>query len=174
MRTATLVALGFALFSATASAQSVTFDYDKSADFSKFKTYSWTAGTTLGDELNHKRIVAAVDSQLARKGLIKVDPSWKPDMLVAYHASFDRNIEINGFSSGMGGWAFGGNRSGSARAEEVVTGTLVVDLINPSSESMLWRGVATKEIDVKAKPDKRDRNANKAAEKLFKNYPPTK
>jgi hypothetical protein len=35
----------------------------------------------------------------------------------------------------------------------------------------VWRGTATKDIDVNAKPDKRDKSITKAAEKLFKNYP---
>jgi len=36
----------------------------------------------------------------------------------------------------------------------------------------MWRGTASKEVDAKASPEKRDKNINKAAEKLFRNYPP--
>jgi hypothetical protein len=167
-----MAAVGLALSSATASAQSVTYDYDKAADFSRIKTYAWTTGTTLQDELNHRRIVSAIETQLGAKGLTKVEANANPDVLVAYHASFDRNIEINGFESGWGGPRFGGNRTGSARVEQIVTGTLVVDMVDASSKSMLWRGIASKEIDAKAKPEDRDKKANKAAAKLFKQYPP--
>lgn len=38
--------------------------------------------------------------------------------------------------------------------------------------SIVWRGVASKEIDTKASPEKRDKNLRKAAEKLLKSYPP--
>jgi hypothetical protein len=173
MRIGTLVtALGLALVSATASAQTVTYDYDKGTDFSKLKTYAWIDGITLRDELNHKRIVSAIETQLGAKGLTKVALDSNPDVLVAYHAAFERNFEINAFSSGYGGPWVGGNRSGSARLEEVVNGTLVIDMINPSTKSMMWRGMATKEIDMKAKPEERDKKANKAAAKVFKNYPP--
>ena len=175
MRISTLAAtLALATMSATASAQTVTYDYDKAADFSKPKTYAWTRGTTLQDELNHKRIVSAVEAQLEKKGLTKVEADSNPDVLVAYHASFERDFEINGFSSGWGGPWVGGNRSGSARLEQVVIGTLVVDMVDPTAKSMLWRGVATKEIDANAKPDERDKKANKAAAKIFKNFPPKK
>jgi hypothetical protein len=34
--------------------------------------------------------------------------------------------------------------------------------------------MATREVDVKADPIKRERNINRAAERLFKNYPPVK
>lgn len=166
--------LGLALVSATASAQSVTYDYDKGTDFSKIKTYSWAVGTELRDELNHKRIVAAIDAQLAAKGLTKIGPSDNPDVFVAYHAAFDRSVQINAFSTGLGGWRYGGNQSGTANVEEVVNGTLVVDIADPKTEALIWRGMARKEIDINAKPEKRDQNANKAAEKLFKNFPPKK
>jgi hypothetical protein len=49
-------------------AQSVTYDYDRAVDFSKFKTYAWTRG----------RVVRAIDAALAGKGLAKVEPSANP------------------------------------------------------------------------------------------------
>jgi hypothetical protein len=155
--------------SSAASAQSVSYDYDKGTDFSKLKTYAWVSGTNLRDELNHKRIMDAVDAQLVAKGFTRVDPSANPDVLVAYHASFNQSLEING--TGWGGYRWGAARSGTARVEEVLVGTLVVDMINAKSRTIVWRGVATKELDEKASPEKRDKNINKAAEKMFKHYP---
>lgn len=119
------------LLSTTLSAQDVTYDYDKAANFSTFKTYTWVRGTPLNDELNHKRIVNAVDAQLASKGFSKVEMAGSP-----------------------------------------LIGTLVVDMVDARSKTIVWRGTATKEVDLKASPEKREKNINKAAEKLFKNYPP--
>jgi hypothetical protein len=93
-------------------------------------------------------------------------------VLVAYHATFDKNLQINGFSSGWGGYRFAGNRTGTATVEEIVVGTLAIDLVDAKSKTIVWRGMATKEVDVKANADKREKNINRAAEKLFKNYPP--
>lgn len=163
-----------ALLTTIALAQNVTYDFDRAANFSKFKTYAWVRGTNVDDQLNHTRIVNAVDAQLASKGLTRVDASANADVLVAYHASFDTNLRINGFSSGWGGYRFGGNRSGTATAEEFMIGTLAVDMVDATTKTIVWRGMATKEIDVKANAAKRDKNINKAAEKMFKNYPPTK
>jgi hypothetical protein len=69
---------------------------------------AWVQGTNLSDELNHQRVVNAIDSQLARKGFGKVDSNGGPDVLVAYHIAY---------------------------------------------------------------PEKREKSINKAAEKIFKNYP---
>jgi hypothetical protein len=174
MRFATLLgSLALTILSAPAVAQSVTYDYDKQADFSSLRTYAWTGGINLRDELNHKRVVTAIESQLGAKGLSRVGIDENPDVLIAYHAAFDRDVQVSASSSEFGNWRWGTNRMGSARVEEIVKGTLVVDLVDPTSGSLIWRGMATKEIDVDAKPDRRDRNMNKAAEKLFKNFPPT-
>jgi len=167
-----LTALGTALVSASASAQKTTYDYDKGADFSRLKTYAWTTGHTLQDELNHKRVVGAIDEQLAAKGLTRVEVGANPDALVAYHASFDRNLQINATSTEPLGLRFGGTRNGSARVSEIVLGTLVVDMVDANTRSILWRGIATREIDATAKPEQRDKNAGKAAKKPFEHYPP--
>jgi hypothetical protein len=171
MRIATVIGtISLALLGRTAFAQDVAYDYDKTTDFSRFRTYAWVRGHALSDELNHKRIVTAVDSQLASRHLRPAQPGETPDLLVAYHASFDRDLQIS--ASGWGGYRIGGSRSGSARAEEIVRGTLVVDLVDASTRTIVWRGVATRDVDLQASPEKREKNINKAAAKLFKHYPP--
>jgi hypothetical protein len=173
MRIKTLAAVASAMLMGTAlAAQTVTYDYDKSANFATFKTYTWVKGTNVNDALNHQRIVRAVDAQMALRGFTKVEAGASSDLLVAYHASFDTNLRINGFSSGWGGYRFGGSRTGTATAEEIVVGTLIVDMVDASTKTIVWRGTATKELDPKANAEKRDKNINRAAEKIFKNYPP--
>jgi hypothetical protein len=49
-----------------------------------------------------------------------------------------------------------------------------VDLVDARAKTIVWRGTATKEVDVKADPQNRDRNITRAAEKIFKNYLPVK
>jgi uncharacterized protein DUF4136 len=164
-------ALGIAMLGTVVVAQSVNYDYDRSADFSRFKTYTWVRGTELKDELNHKRIVSAIDAQLASKGLSRVEGQQGADVLVAYHANFDENLQINGYSSGFGGPRFG-NLSGTATTQRIVTGTLAVDMMDARTRAMVWRGFAERDLNPGAKPEKRDKNITKAAEKIFKNYPP--
>jgi hypothetical protein len=171
MRIAMLATItGLALLGTIVCAQSVTYDFDRSANFTTFKTYTWVRGTNLNDQLNHQRIMRAVDAQLTARGFSKVDAAGNPDVLVAYHASFDTDLQIN--ASGWGGYRFAGARSGTARVEEIVVGTLAVDMMDAQTKNIVWRGMATKELDAKASPEKKEKNINKAAEKIFKNYPP--
>jgi len=174
MRIATfLSAASLVLASTMTLAQNITYDFDRATDFARFKTFAWVRGTMVNDEINHNRIVNAVSAQLAAKGLTRVEASAQPDLLVAYHATFDRDLQISGFSSGWGPYRFAG-RSGVARTEEILTGTLAVDIVNAATKAIVWRGLASKEVDVKADPSKRERNINRAAERLFKNYPPVR
>lgn len=171
MRLAALAtAAGIALLGTVAIAQSVSYDFDRSANFSKYKTYAWADGTRVADELNHKRVMRAIDAQLAMKGLQQVHASSNPDVLVAYHASFDKDLQINVFGTGFP--RVGGMRSGTATTQEIVTGTIVVDITDANTNAMVWRGMASKELNASAKPEKREKEINKAAEKVFKNYPP--
>jgi hypothetical protein len=173
VRIATIVTTaGIILFGTIAFAQSVTYDYDRAVDFSRFRTYAWTRGTNLEDELNHNRVVNAIEAQLAMKGLRRVESGERADLLVAYHASFDKNLQINASSSGWGPYGLGGSRFASARAEEILVGTLVVEMVDASTHSIVWRGLASTDVNVKASPEKREKNIHRAAEKLFRNYPP--
>ena len=173
MRIGTFItAAGVALLGTIAVAQTVTYDFDRGANFGKYRTYAWTRGTELADQLNHARVVRSIETQLGTKGLSKVEASGAPDLLLAYHTSFDKNLQINAWSSGYGPARFGGFRSGTATTHEIVTGTLVVDLLDAATKRIVWRGLASGELDPSAKPDKREKNINKATAKLFKHYPP--
>jgi hypothetical protein len=173
MRMATyLTSVCLMLFATIALAQSVTYDYDRAATFSNYKTYAWTRGTELTDDLNHARVVRAIDAALTGKGLARVAPTANPDVLVAYHASFDRNLEITGSTHGWGPLGLGGDRSGSARVQPVLVGTLVVDISDGRTSALVWRSVASSDIRPNDKPKTREKKITKATEKMFKNYPP--
>jgi hypothetical protein len=172
MRIGTFVpTASLALLGTIALAKSVTYDYDRGADFSRYKTYAWTRGTELPDELNHARIVRAVDAQLTAKGLTRVEAGAGPEVLLAYHASFEKDLSIQGFAQSFGPFGLG-DRMGSARVQPILVGTLVVDIIDARTKAVVWRAMASSDIDPATSPEKRDRNIAKATEKMFKNYPP--
>jgi hypothetical protein len=56
----------------------------------------------------------------------------------------------------------------------IYVGQLGLDMYDSAKRELVWRGTASKTIDPKAKPDKRQKNITKAVTKLLKNYPPTK
>src|SRR6202051_3358525 len=60
------------LFAGRVSAQQVKTDYDRSANFAQYKTYSWEHVKTQ-DALDVDRIKSAVNTALAAKGWTQVD-----------------------------------------------------------------------------------------------------
>jgi hypothetical protein len=170
-------ALAVMAIPAIAAAQKTTYDYDKTAPFAQFKTYSMKEGTPTGNALVDKRIAASIEQQLAAKGFSRNDTN--PDVFVVYHVAFDEQKDISSYSSGpvYGGYGWGwgggwGTTTTDVRVREIVVGTLAIDMVDARKKEIAWRGLGTREIDTNAKPEKRDQNVTKAVEKIFRNYPP--
>ena len=175
LATATALAIGLALPS-VALAQKTSFDYDKAADFTKYKTYTLKDGTKVGDPLIDKRIVDAIGVEMAAKGYTRNDAA--PDVTVVYHVAFDKKQDISTFSTpsmGYGpygyGWG-GGWGTTDVRVYEILEGTLIIDIADAKKKEIVFRGMGVKEVDVQAKAEKRDKNITQAVNKILKNYPP--
>ena len=167
--TALLASLSLA---ALVHAQRTSYDFDTTVSFSNFKTYAWTRGTPAREPFFDRRVETAIDSQLTAKGLTKSDTS--PDLYVRYHVALGVDRSVNGWVGGTGagyGWR-GGPGSVDLRLNELPMGTLVIDIIEAAKEQLVWRGVGTQELDLDAKPEKRDAAIAKAVEKILKNFPP--
>jgi hypothetical protein len=52
-------------------------------------------------------------------------------------------------------------------------GTLVVNVYEPAKKQLIWRGIATKSLDIKKDPDKNYKNLEKSVAKLLQNFPPS-
>ncbi len=149
--------------------------------FSKFKTYKWVAikGAAQPDDLIDKQIKSAVDAQLATKGLSKVDGD-NADLFVGYQTAIGTEKQFTSYDMGgwgygpgwgRGGWYGGGGGMTTGQTSTIYVGQLAVDMYNPTGHTLIWRGTVSKTIDPKAKPDKREKNLNKALAKLFKKLP---
>jgi len=158
-----------------AVAQKVVVDFDKAASFTNFKTYAWKEGTPAKNPLNNTRILNAIDKELAAKGFMKVDPEQNPDLLVLYHAAVDVETQINtvnmgGYYGWYGGYYGGGGGTSTTYVDKIPVGTLRVDIGDVKNKKLLWQGKATDTMS--DKPEKIEKTINKAAEKMFKNFPP--
>jgi len=54
----------------------------------------------------------------------------------------------------------------------VYVGQLDLSMYDSAQKELVWRGVASKTLDPKAKPEKKQKNIIKAVQKLLKKYPP--
>ena len=162
-------------------AQDVRYDFDKDKDFSKYKTYKWVAikDADQPDDLTSKKITAAIDAELATKGLTKTDADTA-DLYIGYQTAIGKEKEFTSYNTGWGygpgwggGWYGGGGMSTTyASTSTVYIGQLDISMYDSAQKHLVWRGVASKTLDPKAKPEKKEKNITKAVAKLLKNFPP--
>jgi len=163
-----LMGLGVAAF-----AQEVHFDYNRSANFSAYKTYQWVdyREVPVGDQILDQDIKRAVDAQLAGKGLRRVESDG--DLYVGYQVSISQEKQFDSLGEwgGPGWWGSPWGNWGNTRvtSSTIEVGKLVIGMFDPASKQLVWRGSASKTL--KKDPDKNYRNLEKAIAKLFRNYP---
>jgi hypothetical protein len=182
MKRVLMLALGLSLAGAgTALAQDVRYNYDKQANFAAFKTYKWVdiKGAKEVNDITEKMIRSAVDAELAKKGLTKTEGATA-DLYVGYQAAVSTEKQYTSFDTGWGygpgwyggGWYGGGGGMTTGTTSTIYVGQLAIDMYSTSAKSLAWRGTVSKTLDPKAKPEKQEKNMNKAVAKLFKSYPP--
>jgi Domain of unknown function (DUF4136) len=162
-------------------AQDVRYNFDKNADFSKFKTYKWVPikDAAKVSDLVDKQIKDAIDAELATKGLTKVEGD-DANLYIGYQPSVGEEKQFTSYSTGWGygpGWGGGwyggmGSTTTTGSTSTIYKGQLDLDMYDSTAHNLVWRGVASKTIDPKAKPEKQQKNLAKAVKKLLKNYPP--
>lgn len=153
-----------------ALAQDVTTNSMPGTDFTKYHTYKWVTveGATYPNQILDAQIKQSIDGQLAAKGLTKTDGD-KADLLVGYQVSIDQEKQWNAY--GMGGMRWGGGMA-TAQQSTISTGMLVLDMYDPSTKQLVWTGRVTKTLDPGANQQKKQKNLDKAMQKLLKNFPP--
>ena len=171
----TVVVAGLALAVAGgASAQDVTVDFDKAANFLAIKTFSVKLGTSWGNEFAEKRLKDELTAAITAKGWT-VAAEGQGDVEVVFHGAGEKKRDLNTFySGGMGGYGYrgwgGGMGTATTTVNEYLVGTLVVDIFDGKSKALIWRGIAEDELSDKA--EKNAKKRAKAMEKLFKDFPP--
>jgi len=164
--------LGLTLLLGTGSfAQHVKTDYDHSASFGQYKTYSWEKVQTK-DPLLVDRIKSAVNSSLTAKGWTEV-PSGGDVEVFAIEATRDQqtlDTFYNGFGGGRRWGGFGGFGDATTTVETYKVGTLVVDLFDAKTEKLIWRSSSSDTLSDNA--DKNTKNLDKGVNKMFQHFPP--
>jgi len=167
-----LLVLLLLLGSVPAFAAQTTTDYDHSANFSQYKTYSWIK-VQAGDSLWADRIQQDVDKQLAAKGWTRVAANGNAS-ISAFETTQDQNtLETfyDGFGGGWGWRGFGGMGMTTTTTEVTRVGTVVVDIFDSQSKQLIWRGKES--ADLSGHPDRNAKNLTKNLATLFKHFPPS-
>ena len=144
-----------ALFLATSLfAGDVKTDYDRSANFNQYKTYSW-GNVQTQDALFVDRIKSVVDEALAAKGWRQV-ASGGDVSLTATEITEDQQI-LNTYDD-------------ITTTETYQVGSLVLEMFDTRTAKLIWRGSSSDTLS--SKPAKNIKNIDKGVQRMFKNFPP--
>lgn len=173
-----LVALAVFIVSCSPSLK-VTHDYDKSADFTKYKTFAIDTFRQVDQisQLNRNRIINAVKSVLTQKGFTE---SSTPDMLVNITAILKDKQSVSSTTNyyGYGGYyrpyAWGGGMGASGYTtydvQNYKDGSIIVDIADAKTKNLLWEGIGNKELDKPAADP--DAAINTAMTSIMASFPP--
>lgn len=177
-----MVVVLFALcVSPAAVAQKVTSDYDKTTDFSNFKTYAWGAGTAAPNPNVDAYIKIVIDEDFKAKGLKKVEAK-DADLLVAYHSASNTDLNVTIFYDptyatyggdpimGTTMW-YSGSAVGSV-GRYIKKGTLAIEIYQRREHKVVWAAAAKGVVEEKRAD--RLNQLDKTLVKLLDRYPPRK
>jgi hypothetical protein len=153
-----------------ALANKVTSDYDRTTNFSKYRTFMWIQPPEVKEAFMSSRIMESVNGHLTVRGLRQVCEG--ADLAVGSHLATEERHTWETYYTGGDGWGWGwGGGAGWATTTEVTyeVGTLTVDIFDTCSRKLVWQGVATDELA--SKPTKQTREFDKQVAKMFKYFP---
>lgn len=194
MKTYIFIFLSF--FISGCSSLNLSTDYDPSIDFSAFKTYSWHSGNEYNsaslqylDNIMDQRIRSTIDEQLQKKGYRKVG-SMEANFWVNYSVVVKERADIRTYNNygGMypgfgfrGGYGYGGRpmmgmgmSTSNTQINYFKQGTLIIDVINPATNQLIWRGAADGRLPKTSDRQKSDELAIKYVTRILSDFPPKK
>ena len=179
LRYSAMLVLGLAL--AGCSTFMIDTDYDPDADFSAFQTYDWAPAESespkdprVQNDLLEGRVHDAVDAELSSRGFTRVAEGATPDFWITYHAGVEAKIDVTTIQQaypyyrGYSRW--GGYSETYVRNYD--EGTLILDVIDPKTERLVWRGSAQAQVQDRSTPERREKRVRDAVHAILARFPP--
>jgi hypothetical protein len=153
--------------SSIAVGQQVSVNYNRSQDFSQYKTYAWGSNNAnqIQNSILAQQAQSDINGALQGKGLQMVQESQNPDLIVTSNDGLKQQTSYTAWGMGRG---FGGGM-GTISPEQSTIGTLVVDLYDAKKKNLVWRGIAQDTLSTNG--GKNAKTVQKAIQKMFKQYP---
>jgi hypothetical protein len=146
----------------------VEVDFERTADFSRYRTYAWVPfQEPASNPANHVRITAAVEHELEAKGLTKGESAAVTDVFVHYQGSRDKKVRGTP-SQRESNWQ-PSNPTFQIDFSRVEVGTLVIELWDARTKDIVWRAKAAEVI---RREDQPEDLINQVVKRMLSRYPP--
>ena len=166
-----------AVLSAGCASSNVGYDYDRSANFTRYHTYAWNSGAqqATGDRrvdssLMDARIRTAIEKHLRSKGYL-VSAADNPDFIVAYHAGIKDMMKGASTQNYIGDRAHG-TFTTISDIQPYHEGTLTIDIIDAQSHQLVWQAAAKADVGQSLGPEERDARVNGIVRAMLSHFPP--
>jgi len=155
----------------------VSSEYDKTVDFSRFKTFALFNGeglTKVLSQANHDRVLKAVKNEMIKKGFM--EDAAGPDVMVNVNAVFNKTTSVSGnnyyeYGSVYRPYTWGpGVSYTNYDVRHYKDGSLIIDVVDASAKKLLWQGMGNKEMDTPAKDPETE--IPKAVASIMADFPP--
>jgi hypothetical protein len=176
-----ILAAGIIITALSCSTVRVETDYDPEADFGSLQSYAWmpdppavSSDPLLHNTLLDSRVRLAVDRTLAAKGIRKVSVE-EASFLVNYYISLEHKIRVDTIPVSNYGYRGAGWRGGllvEARVHQYDEGTLILDLVDPQKNELLWRGSGSTRVGNTNTPEARKKKIDETVSKMLAAFPP--
>lgn len=161
-----------ALVITSCSSVRVTTDYDTKADFNQYKTFAfYKTGIDKAaiSDLDKKRIMRAIETELLAKGMTK---STSPDVLVSLFTKSRERINID--DNSHGGFFYPRYYGNSQiLVSQRTEGTLFIDMLDAKRKELIWQGIGTGTLRVK-EVSKKEARIKEFVKEIMAKYPPEK
>ncbi len=151
----------------------VNYDYERTADFNKYKTYNYYQDIETGfNELDSKRLIIAMDTNLQSRGF---ELSETPDFFIniqsqEYHEAQSSSVGVG--VGGSGGNVGGGVSIGIPIGQSNINRQIIIDFIDENGKGLFWQSVSQSSFSPNASPSTREKKLKAIVEKVLSQYPP--
>jgi len=173
MRSITAILIGLVLLFSGCSTVRVTSDYDTKFDITTLKTFHIMHNKDkLQDTLTINRIDNALSHELALKGY-EESPKNRAEFLIYYHINVKNKTEVitDYQMVGMYPYRYRGMMVPTTRTYNYDEGQLIVDMINPKDNNIIYRLSVKDELKDFDTPQERTEYINKVIKELLKEFP---
>ena len=163
------------LFVFTSCGTVVNYDYEKTTDFSKYKTYNYFDDMKTGlSELDNKRLIIAIDTKLKTMGLTRSDDADFYIDIQSQDIQNRTNSNVGVGVGGGGGGGFGGVSVGVPLGGNQNTREMVIEFVDDTRGGMFWHAVSESSYQPNSSPERREAKFVALLDKIFAGYPPKK
>lgn len=171
-----VLALIVAMASACATTTSVSSHIRDGLDLAQYHTYDWGPADALptGDPRLDKDpyfqdyVQGAVETRLAAKGIARAT-AGTPDLLIHYHASVDKRIDVNRTERE---YVYCRGADCQSWIIQFEAGTLVLDIIDARTNLMIFRAWAQDSLeDLLGDRDKMRAKVDEAVSRMLARFP---